>query len=308
MADHNEKSSEKSSEKSTDKPAGKPAVYWEALDRQVVRCTLCPHFCRIRPGKKGICNARANQDGQLIAESYGRITSLALDPIEKKPLFRFHSGSHILSAGSYGCNFRCGFCQNWTISQGIAPNRLIMPDELVARAADLRGQGNIGLAYTYNEPLVGFEYVLDCARLAHQENLVNVLVTNGSINPEPMEELLPWIDAMNIDLKAWRSEFYADICKGSLQPVLDTIVQCAARCHVEVTTLLIPGLNDQDKDVESIARWLASIRTDLPLHLTRHHPDYQMNSHQPIERDRLLHLVEIARESLKYVYPGNLPQ
>ena len=242
-----------------------------------------------------------------MAESYGQITSLALDPIEKKPLYRFHPGSMILSAGSYGCNFRCGFCQNWSISQGKAPSRLIQPDTLVSLARQAVDQGNIGLAFTYNEPLVGFEYVFDTARLTRQHGLVTVLVTNGSINPEPMEDLLPWIDAMNIDLKSWQPSFYGKVCHGSLQPVLDTIAQCAPRCHVEVTTLLIPGLNDQEEDVINMARWLASIRTDIPLHLTRHHPDYHMNDQQPISRMRLMHLVELARQSLLYVYPGNLP-
>ena len=284
-----------------------PASYWQPLDDQMVVCTLCPHRCRIRPGSRGICQVRLNLAGSLLAESYGRITALALDPVEKKPLYQFHPGSMILSAGSYGCNFRCGFCQNWSISQEKAPNRLIMPDMLVDLAVQARSQGNIGLAFTYNEPLVGFEYVLDTARLARQHGLVNVLVTNGSINAEPMEELLPWIDAMNIDLKAWQPAYYRNICHGSLQPVLDTIVRCAARCHVEVTTLLIPGLNDQDEDVSRIASWLASIRTDIPLHLTRHHPDYQMTDQQPISRQRLMHLVRLAGQSLGHVYPGNLP-
>jgi len=273
----------------------------------MVVCTLCPHRCRIRPESRGICQVRLNLAGRLVAESYGRITALALDPVEKKPLYRFHPGSMILSAGSYGCNFRCGFCQNWSISQEKAPSRLIMPETLVDLAEQARAQGNIGLAFTYNEPLVGFEYVLDTARLARKLGLVNVLVTNGSINPEPMDELLPWIDAMNIDLKAWQPDFYKRICHGSLQPVLDTIARCAARCHVEVTTLLIPGLNDQDEAVSSMADWLASIRTDIPLHLTRHHPDYRMTDQQPISRQRLLDLVKLASRSLHYVYAGNLP-
>lgn len=288
-------------------PVLHPASYWQPLEDQVAACTLCPYNCRIKPGSRGICQVRRNLDGQLMAESYGQITSLALDPIEKKPLYRFHPGSMIMSVGSYGCNFRCGFCQNWNISQEKAPSRLIQPEKLVSLAHQAVEQGNIGLAFTYNEPLVGFEYVSDTARLARQHDLVTVLVTNGSINPEPMDELLPWIDAMNIDLKSWQPSFYGKVCHGSLQPVLDTIAQCAPRCHVEVTTLLIPGLNDQEEDVINMARWLASIRTDIPLHLTRHHPDYQMNDQQPISRMRLTHLVELARHFLLYVYPGNLP-
>ena len=173
------------------------ARYWQPAANNAVCCQLCPHRCLIRPGGSGVCQARRNLDGRLIAWSYGKITSLALDPIEKKPLYRFHPGSWILSAGSLGCNFHCGFCQNWTISQREAPYRLILPDEMAALARRAVPDGNIGLAYTYNEPLISFEYVLDCARLIRQAGLKNVLVTNGFINPEPLEELLPWTDAIS---------------------------------------------------------------------------------------------------------------
>lgn len=282
------------------------ARYWQPLAGQDVQCQLCPHCCRIRPGHPGICRARRNIDGQLIAWSYAKITSVALDPIEKKPLFRFHPGSRILSAGSFGCNFHCGFCQNWTIAQQEAPYRLIQPAELAALAMQSASQGSIGLAYTYNEPLVSFEYVLDCARLIRQAGQKNVLVTNGFINPEPLADLLPHIDAMNIDLKAWEETFYSRICGGSLEAVKAAIVSCAAACHVEITTLLIPGLNDQASSIKELSHWLASIRPDIPLHLTRHHPDYKMPEPEPISFSRMQMLADIAKKELQYVYLGNV--
>jgi pyruvate formate lyase activating enzyme len=269
-------------------------------------CLLCPHGCSVAPGHSGLCKARRNSDGRLLAWSYGKITSLALDPIEKKPLYRFYPGSRILSVGSFGCNFRCDFCQNWQIAQREAAWRLIEPEEMAGLAVQAGTEGNIGLAYTYNEPLVGYEYVLDCARLIHGETMKNVLVTNGYINPEPLRALLPVIDAMNIDLKAWNADFYARICGGRIDPVLETIRISAACCHVEITTLLIPGLNDDESDIEALAGWLASLSPDIPLHLTRHHPDYRMAEPGPISRARLEKLAAVARKSLKYVWLGNI--
>ena len=282
------------------------AKYWQPLDGQGALCLLCPHRCRIKPGHSGICQARRNVDGRLIAWSYAKITSIALDPIEKKPLHRFYPGSQILSVGSFGCNFHCGFCQNWTIAQQEAPFRLIQPAELVTLAGQSAKQGNIGLAYTYNEPLVGFEFVLDCARLIRQAGQKNVLVTNGFINPEPLAELLPYIDAMNIDLKAWEAAFYTKICGGGLEAVKASITSSAAACHIEVTTLLIPGLNDQASSIKELAHWLATIRPDIPLHLTRHHPDFKMQDPAPISISRLQLLAEIAGKELQYVYLGNV--
>ncbi len=284
------------------------ARYWQPGENLQVECLLCPHHCRINPGRTGLCLARKNENGRLMAEAYGRVTSLALDPIEKKPLRFFYPGSSILSVGLYGCNFRCGFCQNWSIAQRKAPYQMILPDELAGLAEQEKSRGNIGLAYTYNEPLVGFEYVLDCARLIRRQSMKNVLVTNGFINQEPLEELLPLIDAMNIDLKAWQPDFYRTICRGELQPVLETIRRSAASCHVEITTLLIPGLNDQAGDIEALAAWLADIDPNMPLHLTRHHPDYQMPEPQPIDLRRMSLLAEIAGKHLKKVLLGNVPE
>ncbi|MEA4890451.1 MAG: AmmeMemoRadiSam system radical SAM enzyme [Clostridiaceae bacterium] len=284
------------------------ARYWQPTENKQVECLLCPHHCRINPGRTGLCLARKNENGRLLAESYGRVTSLSLDPIEKKPLRFFYPGSHILSVGLYGCNFRCGFCQNWSIAQRKAPYQMILPDKMADLAEQEKSRGNIGLAYTYNEPLVGFEYVLDCARLIHQKKMKNVLVTNGSINHDPLEELLPLIDAMNIDLKAWQPGFYQTVCRGELKPVLETIRRSAASCHIEITTLLIPGMNDQAGDIDALAAWLADIDPDIPLHLTRHHPDYQMPEPPPIDLRRMTLLAEVAGKHLKKVLLGNVPE
>ncbi|HPE16620.1 MAG TPA: radical SAM protein, partial [Oscillospiraceae bacterium] len=208
-------------------------------------CPICPHHCALEEGQTGLCRARTNTGGVVTANNYARLTSLALDPIEKKPLRRFYPGSSILSAGSYGCNLRCPFCQNCEISMADAGIQTVtvQPEELVRRALALVPRGNIGLAFTYNEPLVGYEYVRDCARLAHEAELKTVLVTNGTVCREPLLALLPDIDAMNIDLKGFTQRFY-DLVGGDLETVREAIALSASRCHVEVTTLIIPGEND----------------------------------------------------------------
>lgn len=285
---------------------GHEAAWWQPADRGRVACLLCPHHCVIAEGQAGICRVRVNRGGRLNADAWGKITSMALDPIEKKPLHGFYRGSRILSVGSFGCNFKCDFCQNWSISQKSASWRLVLPGDLVSRAVLERRNGNIGLAFTYNEPLINYEYVMDCARLARKENLKNVLVTNGSINPEPLEELLPWIDAMNIDLKSWQPSFYRTVCHGRIEPVLETIRRSARRCHVEITTLLIPGLNDAEADMDALASWIAAIDPAIILHLTRHHPDYLMSEPQPITVERLNALARLAGRHLDTVILGNI--
>jgi len=282
------------------------ALYWTSLPERAVECQLCPHHCRIKDGKAGRCRARRNIGGKLYAWSYGKITSLALDPIEKKPLKYFHPGSFILSAGSFGCNFSCDFCQNWTISQQEAPFRQLSPADLVTMAEKTVSQGNIGVAHTYNEPLVSFEFVLDCARLTRAAGLKTVLVSNGYLEPEPLAELLPWVDAMNIDLKAWRASFYKTVCGGDIEVVKRNIQAAAIACHVEITTLLLPGLNDSEEDISALASWLADIDADLPLHLTRHHPDYQRPEPGPISIRRLNDLAGLARKHLNRVLLGNV--
>lgn len=270
-------------------------------------CRICPHACYIEEGKLGLCRARGNVDGEIVDLNYGRLTAAALDPIEKKPLARFFPGSFILSVGSYGCNFHCGFCQNNGVSM-CGPETSYTsysPEELVKTAVSLIPRGNIGVAYTYNEPLIGFEYVRDTSRLVHAADLKNVVVTNGYINEGPLEELLPLIDAMNIDLKAFSDQFYKDI-GGDLETVKRSIELASKKCHVEVTTLIVPGLNDSDEEMGELSAWLASVSPDIPLHVTRFFPRYKMCDAQPTDISRLLHLADIARRHLRYVYEGNI--
>lgn len=238
--------------------------------------------------------------------NYGQLTALALDPIEKKPLLRFHPGSHILSAGSYGCNMRCPFCQNSSISMAgeEADTAYVSPEALVAKAASLKTRGNIGIAYTYNEPFVGFEYVLDCARLAHAAGLHNVLVTNGLVCDAPLRTLLPYVHAMNIDLKCFTQAGYQRL-GGDWQTVLATIRAASAACHVELTTLVVPGLSDSPADMEAEADWIAALSPEMPLHITRFIPQYQMASAQPTPLETIAVLRDIASKRLKYVYVGN---
>lgn len=270
-----------------------------------LKCRLCPHGCLLKPQQTGICLARKNSGEKIVSLNYGKITSLALDPIEKKPFKRFMPGSVILSAGSFGCNFKCEFCQNYEISQQEADFRILSPQQLADIALSMVKDGNIGIAFTYNEPLIWYEFVYDCSKINKEQGLKNVLVTNGYINKEPMEALLPFIDAMNIDLKSFEPKFYRDICKGSLAPVMSTIEMCAKSCHVEVTTLIIPGYNDSDEQIASLSEWLAALSPELPLHLTAYHPDYRMEIPPQTSRERLYELADVAKTSLHYVYCGN---
>ncbi|MCR4962556.1 MAG: AmmeMemoRadiSam system radical SAM enzyme [Firmicutes bacterium] len=268
-------------------------------------CPLCPRHCSIAPGEYGFCRARQNRQGEIVAANYGQVTALALDPLEKKPFARFYPGGYVLSAGSYGCNFRCPFCQNHSISMdSAAPAVYISPEELVAQGERCRKQGNIGLAFTYNEPLVGYEYVMDCAVLARQAGLRTVLVTNGGIEAAYWQKLLPWIDAVNIDLKAFRPEFYEKI-GGDLTTVKQNIAGTCGRSHMEITTLVIPGENDGDDEIEALAAWLAALDPHIPLHLSRFFPRYQWANRQPTEVSRIYRLADVARAHLRYVYCGN---
>ena len=270
-------------------------------------CKLCFHHCALDDGQTGLCRARACQDGKIISLNYGKLTSLALDPIEKKPLRRFHPGSLILSVGSFGCNLRCPFCQNHEISMagdsGI-PTVEVSPEQLAAQAAELVPHGSIGVAYTYNEPLTGYEYVRDCAALVHEQGMVNVLVTNGTVEEEPWRALLPLVDAANIDLKGFTPSWYRRL-GGDLETVKRSIVLAAERCHVEVTTLLIPGENDSEEEIRELARWLASISPEIPLHLSRFFPQYQMVDRLPTPVEQVYRLSEAAQEYLSHVYTGN---
>lgn len=282
----------------------KEASFYSRLDDGGVKCRLCPHHCRIMPGSRGLCGVRRNRDGMLLAESYGKVTAMALDPIEKKPLARFCPGSKILSLGSYGCNFRCGFCQNHEISMKKADHRELSAEQVAAVAKELAGRGNIGVAYTYNEPVISYEFVRDCAALIAAQRQKNVLVTNGFVCPEPMAELLPLIHAMNIDLKSDSPAFYEAI-GGRLEDVKCTIRLAASRCHVEVTTLIIPGKNDDLQEMRTLSRWLAGIDADIPLHISRFFPAYKLPDIPATPVETIRRLVAAARENLRYVYPGN---
>lgn len=284
----------------------KQALFYEKTEDSMVHCYLCPHNCIIKPSMSGVCRARKNIDGELYSLNYGRIASLALDRIEKKPLFRFHPGSMILSAGTFGCNLKCSFCQNWSIAHMDADTVEMSPEVLVDKALETKKAGNIGIAYTYNEPSIWYEYVYDCAVKASREGLCNVLVTNGFIGEKPLMELLPYTDAMNIDVKAYTTEFYKEICKGALHNVKRTVELAVQKCHVEVTTLVIPDLNDSVKEITELAAWLASISTDIPLHLNRFFPNYRMKNKPVTPLDVLERAKKAASRYLEHVYIGNV--
>ncbi|MCX5678788.1 MAG: AmmeMemoRadiSam system radical SAM enzyme [Candidatus Omnitrophica bacterium] len=282
----------------------KEALYYEKLGSGKVHCHLCPTECVIAPDKRGACGVRVNRDGTLYSEIYGRITSASLDPIEKKPLYHYHPGEYIFSIGTKGCNFHCDFCQNWQISQDPdARTDGITSEEAVTRAKE---SSSFGIAYTYNEPFIWYEFVFETAKLAKSSNLENVLVTNGYVNMEPLEAMLPYIDAMNIDLKAFNEGFYRKICGGRLEKVLEVIKRASRDCHVELTTLIIPGLNDSDEEMRKEAEWIRdNVGPETPLHLSRYFPCYKMKL-PPTPVKTLERAREIAMASLKYVYLGNV--
>ena len=269
-------------------------------------CELCFHHCQLEEGQTGFCRARGNRNGKIVSLNYGKLTALALDPIEKKPLRRFHSGSLILSVGSFGCNLHCPFCQNAGIA-AVGPEAYTQdcsPGQLVQESLRLREQGNIGIAYTYNEPLVGYEYVRDCAELVHQTGMLNVLVTNGTIEEGPWKALLPLLDAVNIDLKGFTSDWYRRL-GGDLATVKRSIDLAAQHCHIEVTTLIVPGENDSEDEMRALSAWLASVSPEIPLHVSRFFPRHQMQDRPPTPVQTVYRLAEVARERLRYVYTGN---
>ncbi|MDR1713116.1 MAG: radical SAM protein, partial [Coriobacteriales bacterium] len=319
---------------STGSPSAAPSAANAAIR---VTCPICPQACRLTEGQLGHCGARAARAGQVVPTNYGQASALALDPIEKKPLARFHPGSMILSYGSYGCNLSCPFCQNASIAQvstpataeagggatghadvrtvgqnsspaapQLPPTHAISPEELMEKALDLRSRGNIGIAYTYNEPLVGYEFVLDSARQAHQAGLLNVLVSNGYINARPLKHLLPHLDAANIDLKGFTQRFY-DLVGAplGLETVKRTITLMAPALHLEVTTLIIPGHNDSPEEIAALATWLAAVDPGIALHLTRFHPAHRMLDLAPTPRQTIHRLVAVAQRSgLAHVFAG----
>lgn len=285
----------------------------------MARCEVCFRRCEIAEGKTGFCGVRICEEGIVRPKNYGQITSIALDPIEKKPLARFHPGSMILSVGSYGCNLQCPFCQNHEISwpepdsRVIAGARKINPQELADLSAYWRREGNIGVAFTYNEPLICWEYVRDAAKLIHEQGQVCVLVTNGTASLEVLEQIRPYIDAMNIDLKGFTDRYYHGLLKGNRQMVMDFIAEAVKHCHVELTTLIVPGENDSEEEMADEARWIASLTDgdgkvngdEIPLHVTRYFPRYHMMDKTATPVAKVRRLADIAGRSLRYVYVGN---
>lgn len=272
-----------------------------------IKCDVCLHHCHLSPDQVGFCKARANINDQIVPINYGLITAMALDPIEKKPLAEFYPGNKILSIGSFGCNLRCSFCQNYEISMAKLEEthyQEMTPEEIAKQAFDLTDQGNIGLAYTYNEPLIAWEFVRDCAIEVKKNKMKNVLVTNGCFSEEVIQTMIPLIDAANIDLKAFNQKFYSAI-KGDLETVKRSIALMADSLHVEVTTLIVPGENDEESEMKELSKWLASIDKKIPLHISRFFPRYEMIDRNATAIDELKGLAEIAGESLESIYLGN---
>lgn len=284
------------------------AKYWENdSETKRVHCLLCPQDCKIGEGKAGFCRARVNYQGELFSDNYGKISSIALDPIEKKPLYHYKPGSFILSVGSYGCNLRCLYCQNYSISQQKVSTRFFDPESILPLLD--RFENNIGIAFTYNEPLIWYEYVYDVAKLI-KENKPDasvVLVTNGFINQKPLEDLLPYVDALNIDLKSFTDETYKRLCKGRLEPVMQTILKAKKHCHVEVTTLVVTEENDSLAEIQILAQFLGSIDKNIPLHLSRYYPNFLLK--KPVTPiNTLQEANNLAKKYLNYVYIGNCPE
>ncbi len=283
-----------------------PIAQYQQKEGDKVRCSLCPSYCLIPEGGRGSCLARKNQDGVLIADSYGKITSMAVDPMTKKPLNRFYSQNTILTVASYGCNLHCAFCQNHEISQNMAAYTYYSPQEILNLALHHTVNDNVGLAFSYNEPTISYEYVVDCFKLIREAGLKTILVTNGFLNPQAFAYLSSITDAMNIDLKSFNPEFYKKVCGGNLDTVLKNIKTAAANCHVEITTLIIPGLNDSMAEIEAMAQWIGSIDKEIPYHLSRFFPRYKMNLKEPTPLDTMDEAAEIASTYLKYIYLGNV--
>lgn len=270
-------------------------------------CSVCMHHCSVEEGRTGRCRARSNEGGRIVCSNYGKITSYALDPIEKKPLRNFYPGSKILSVGSYGCNLSCDFCQNYMISmvrEGETDYGILQPEELVEEALACRERGNIGIAYTYNEPLIGYEYVRDSAKLAKERGLKNVVVTNGCVEQEILEEILPYVDAFNVDLKGFTEAFYQKL-GGNLSLVKAFIERAVKNSHVEITTLIIPGENDNITEMHEMAEWIASVDEEIPYHISRFFPQWKMLDREATRIEVIYSFAEIARKHLKYVYEGN---
>lgn len=288
----------------------KEAMLWEPLKDTTLKCKLCAHRCVIAEGKRGFCAIRENRKGRLYALNYALASSAAVDPIEKKPFFHFYPGSSVFSFGTLSCNFRCLHCQNYSISQtpleeGKSYLTEYLPEKAVKLAKDYSSQG---LAWTYNEPTIWFEYTYDSARLARQHGLCTCYVTNGYFTEEALNEIAPYMDAMNIDVKGFTEKFYKEVCSAKLEPVLRSVERTVKKgIHVELTYLIIPTKNDSEEEFKQFVDWVAGIDVDIPTHFSRFHPEYKLN-HLPSTPISALHRArEIGLEKLHYVYTGNVP-
>ena len=288
-----------------------PASYYNSRENLSVQCLLCPHRCILVPDQYGKCNTRVNRNGELITESYGILSAISTDPVEKKPLYHFYPGRSILSIGSFGCNLSCDFCQNCEISQ-IDPHILSHhpfrePEDIVNKA--LLHQNNIGLAYTYNEPTIYYEYMFKCAVLIKEQQQHNVMVTNGYINGAPLDAILPYMDAFNVDLKSFRNDFYIKRSGATLRPVLNTISRIAkSECHLELTFLIIPDFNDSEKEWNDMINWITgNCGEDTILHVSRYFPRFKLNK-PPTPLSTIQRFMDLANERIRYIYPGNTPQ
>ena len=294
---------------SPDRMGVKKARYFDSLPAKKVRCTLCPHGCRVVPGERGDCGVRENRGGEYFTLVYGTPCSVHIDPIEKKPLFHFHPGANAFSLATAGCNFTCRFCQNWEISQK-KPEQVqsvSLPPEAVVTAA--RDQGCPIIAHTYTEPIVFYEYVLECAILGKEKGIPNVMISNGYINKEPLRELCRYLGAVKIDLKSFNDQFYQEQCGGTLRPVLDTLLTLKEeKTWFEIVVLLIPSLNDSSQEIEQMCRWIfKELGPDVPLHYSRFYPTYQLKNLPPTPAETLNNARQIAMANgLRFVYIGNI--
>lgn len=286
-----------------------PAKYYEKLSGKIVQCNLCPNRCILSEGQIGLCKARKNIDGELYSMTYGKVSSVHVDPIEKKPFFHVLPGSKAFSIATTGCNLRCSFCQNWQISQVFsweAQTQEATPEQVVEAAVQSRAES---IAFTYNEPIIFYEYMLDIAKLAKQQGLKTVVVSAGYINPEPLRELLPYLDAYKVDLKAYKESFYQKLTGGHLAPILETMkIIKQSGTWLEIVNLLIPGENDSEEEIREMAKWIKeNVGDEVPLHFSAFHPMYKLQNLPPTPPETVIKAREIAmEEGLKYVYVGNI--
>ena len=285
------------------------AKYYKVLSNNTVRCELCPHYCKLLPGERGKCGVRKNIEGKLIAENYGVVSSIHLDPIEKKPLYHFYPGSSILSIGSVGCNLSCSFCQNCDISQTTVDDYPWLRHHTINQVLSYNDNypDNLGIAYTYNEPTVYFEFMIDLAQEVKKNGLKNVMISNGFITKEPLNQALEYIDAFNIDLKAFDNHFYKEFSDARLKPVKDSLVKIRmAGKHLEITNLVIPTLNDERNEFEEMVKWIKNeLGPHTVLHLSKYFPAYRLN-YPPTPTETIAELFDISKTYLPYTYTGNL--